>query len=126
MLGPIKNIRKTKDVRKVLTKAADLYEREPERWDQGEWIRTEDGMPYSDSQYFNANCRIDGICRVCLEGALLIFSRDWSAYEEAKQRVLDELKETYGSDYELLYVYNDTKGRTPLEVVEVLRAAAKR
>lgn len=130
MLDAIKNIRRTKNAKRVIEKAADLFESEPDRWIKGNWIETVDGDTADEEVYFGRSCDVGGICKVCLEGALLIFAKDRETYNLAQAIVLKELNTNYRRfdhmPYEHPFGYNDDASRRVGDVVKVLRSAVQR
>lgn len=123
----IKNIRRTKDPKKVVRKAAALLEKEPHRWTKGQWIVSPTGETFDPQDYFGESCDIGGVCKVCLEGALLIYSKDDDTYYAAKDLVLDALRKLHPRTGRSLYAFNDSRSakRGAATVTEVLKEAAK-
>lgn len=119
----IKNIRRTKDPKKVVAKAAELLEEHPEVWTQGAWIVNSAGAHFNEDDYFMGSCDVGGVCKVCLEGALLIYAKDEDTYYSAKKLVSRALRGGIGSTNQL-YTFNDASYRTREEVVALLKVAA--
>lgn len=122
----IKNIRRTKDPKKVVRKAAALLEKEPERWTKGSWIVNVEGLTFDAGDYFGASCDVGGVCQVCLEGALLIYSKDEDTYWAAKELAKEALRKLHPGAYSL-YQFNDSRTAKTgaVKVAEVLHEAAK-
>lgn len=123
-LSRIKNIRRTKDPKRALQKAAAMLEAEPERWIKGAWVRNAEGESFDAEEYFDSSCDIGGVCKVCLEGAVLIYAKDSDTYHKALGLVEKELR--WRGRAAAPYQFNDNLGvqTGPEKVVEVLKAAA--